>query len=108
MCQYLVLPLSAALPCVPEALLSLRQGLPATNRDGGGGGPGLSGGDLGVLREEDTAPWICACVLICHHPHGLGLMPDGHVNSHWAVSLKSRDHIFVFEALTWCLADRPV
>lgn len=38
----------------------------------------------------------------------LVLMPDGLINSHWAVSLKSRDHIFIFEARTRCLAEQPV
>lgn len=64
-----------------------------------------SGGGHEVVRGDDAAPRVC--IVMCPHPHGLGLMSDGHINSHWATSLKSQDHIFVREALTWCLAEWP-
>lgn len=33
------------------------------------------------------------------------LMPDGHVNRHWAASHRSRDHISILEALPLSLAN---
>lgn len=47
-------------------------------------------------------------VFWCHHPHGLGSMPDGHLSRHGAVSHKGRHHVFILEALLWSLAEACV
>lgn len=58
----------------------------------------MGGGDK--THSKDLCPYSDVIT-----PMAWVLMPEGHVNRHGAVSHRSRDHVFILEALPLSLAN---
>lgn len=101
--------LSTTLTRIPDSLLSLRH--TSRGKDSpltlmAEEGQVFQARTMGVWGEDTSSKGLCLYSDVITLM-ALVLVPDGHVNSHWAASHKSRDHFFTCEALTSCLADRP-